>query len=80
MIAHWVALNLVNEARAGLLKLPTASQDSKQETTMLGEHWLWQGYASNTSSPSIREIHVEVYHQGNKTRLANLTSYLYVAK
>jgi general secretion pathway protein I len=80
MIAHWVGINLINEARAGLLKLPTMEQDSKQEVIMLGQHWQWEGHTSSSPNSQIKEIHIAVFAPGNHAKLARLTSYLYVAK
>lgn len=80
MIAHWVGLNVINETRAGLLKLPGESADLKQDSVMLGQHWSWQGYASPTHNPQITKIHVDVFHGNNPAKLASLTSYLYVPK
>jgi general secretion pathway protein I len=73
-IALWVANDVINQTRAGLLKLPAAPDSRKQDTSMLGETWSWRAWLGQTPNKRIQKIEVDVYQ---KTRLAHLTGYLY---
>jgi general secretion pathway protein I len=75
MIAHWVGLNAMNEARLGLIKV--SGDSPTQDTTLLGEKWSWHAYTEGTPNPRIKEIHVDVFHAPDQRKLASLTSYLY---
>jgi general secretion pathway protein I len=79
MIAHWVGMNMMNQARAGLIKVSSGTENLEQETTMLGEKWTWIAYTSETPNPHVKEIHVEVSQSSSQKKLANLTGYLYAA-
>ncbi len=75
-IATWVASQVVNEARMGLLNL---SSGSEQQTEMLGQKWPWNANMTDTPNPHIRKIEVIVYSPSHQNELAHLESYLYVA-
>jgi general secretion pathway protein I len=76
-IAHWVGLYVINEARVGIVKLPTLPGALHAETTMLGEEWSWQAMLSPTPNLHIKEIHVRVFRKIDKAKLADLMSYYY---
>ena len=76
-IANWVGTQVINEARAGILKL-SQSDHLEQTTEMLGQQWPWQATLQSTPNPHIQEIHVDVFQKENKNKLISLVSYLYV--
>jgi general secretion pathway protein I len=78
MTAHWVGLNVMNQARVGLLKISSQSDNLEQDTKMLGVKWSWTAYTNDTPNPRIKEIHVKVYRQPEHQQLANLMSFVYV--
>ncbi len=78
MTAHWVALNVMNQARAGLLKISGQSDKLEQETTMLGAKWAWTAVTSDTPNPHIKEIHVNVLREPEHQQMVSLMSYIYV--
>lgn len=78
MIANWVALDVLNEARAGLLKLPSKPESLKQDTIMLNENWSSQAYLSSTPNEKIKQIHVKVFRKVDHLKLASLVTYVYV--
>lgn len=73
-IASWVATNVMNEARAGLLEL---SEDEKleKETVMLGQSWNWTAELKNTPNAKIKKITVDVFR--GEQRLIEVVSYVY---
>lgn len=75
-IANWVGLQIINEARVGLLKLSHDNTD--QEIEMLGQMWPWKASMTETPNKHIKEINVEVFQKPNKKPLLKLTSYVYV--
>lgn len=77
-IAHWVGLQIMNETRSGFLKLPTQGNILSHETEMLGENWTWEAHTKATDNPHIVAIYVDVLHQPDQAKLANLVSYNYV--
>ena len=76
-IATWVGTNVINEARAGMLKLPEAPDHVSEETTVLGVTWTWQAVINTTPNKNIQQIDVTVYQKTNEAKLAHLVSYLY---
>jgi general secretion pathway protein I len=77
MTAHWVGMNVINQARAGLIKVSSQANNLEEETEMLGSKWAWTAYTKDTPNPRIKEIHVEVDSLPEKKQMANLMSYLY---
>jgi general secretion pathway protein I len=78
-IAHWVGSQIINEARAGILKLPAVPAVLKEKTWMLNEKWSWQAYLNSTPNPHIQKISVDVYPRTGPNKLIHLISYLYDA-
>jgi general secretion pathway protein I len=78
-IANWVAVNIMNEARLGLLKLPVEPGDLSKDTTMLGQQWTAHAYFAASRNPHIREIHVAVSKKSSAKYLVTLTGYVYAA-
>lgn len=77
-IANWVGTNVINEARAGLVKLPEAPGKLEAETTMLNRKWLWHASVEPTPNTQIKKIIVEVNQATNEAKLAHLESFIYV--
>src|SRR5690242_7353383 len=77
-IASWVGTQIMNEARIDLLKLPLAPDTQDEETTMLGQVWLWKANIKPTPNPHIQEIDVDVFDKASNTKLITLVSYKYV--
>lgn len=75
--AYWVANDIMNQARLNLITLPFAPESLAQETSMLGQKWLWQANLQPTRNKHIQEIHVNVTNSSQKS-LANLIGYRYV--
>jgi general secretion pathway protein I len=78
MVAHWVGLYVLNEIRAGVIKLTVQSDNMSQSIQMLGEKWSWQASLHGTRTATIKEIHVSVAHEPDEKVFANMTGYLYV--
>lgn len=77
-IANWVGIKIINETRAGILKLPVKPDHLEQKTEMLGQQWAWEGYLSPTPNPHIQEIHVDVSQTRGNKKIISLVSYIYV--
>ena len=58
-ISHWVAMQGVAMVQLGLLQI-NQSQETTQDTTMLGEHWFWRAKTSTTPIKSIQLITISV--------------------
>jgi general secretion pathway protein I len=58
-ISHWVAMQGVAMVQLGLLQI-NQSQESTQDTTMLGEHRFWRAKTSATPIKSIQLITISV--------------------
>lgn len=79
VMATWVAARIINEARAGLINL-SKSDEISEETEMLGQSWIWKASIEDSPNPSIKELHVGVFHKDNNHEIIQLTSYLYAQK
>lgn len=76
-IATWVGTEVMNEARAGVIKLnDTAAEE--QEKKALGQPWRVKAYATLTPNSHIQQLHVDVYRQSNDIKIVSLVSYRYV--
>ncbi len=58
-ISHWVAMQGVAMVQLGLLQI-NQSQETTQDTTMLGEHWYWRAKISTTPVKTIQLITISV--------------------
>src|SRR5687767_14340539 len=54
-IAHWVGLEIMNEVRTHLIKLPQAPDPLEKTTKMLGQTWAWHAYFSASPNAHIQE-------------------------
>lgn len=79
-IAMWVAENVINEARVGLIKIHESSQ--QEEVTLLNETWYWQAKEEATPNKAIKKLHVEVFATENNPNDPDviLESYRYAAQ
>jgi general secretion pathway protein I len=83
MTALWIASDVVNEARAGLIKLPE-NEAISAKMPMLARDWYWELMPENTPNAHIKKMVVTVYptekardaHHG----LLTLETYLYAAQ
>lgn len=75
-IAYWVANDVVNQARVGLVKLPFESE-MEEETEVLGRNWTWKGSLTATPNPRIKKIEVDVYQSSDNAKMAHLVSFVY---
>jgi general secretion pathway protein I len=76
MIALWIASDLVNEVRAGLIKV-SIMNGLHDKKSMLNQQWSYNIYVKKTSNVHIKELSVDVYGLKNPMKLAHLESYLY---
>jgi len=76
-IASWVGSQVMNEARLGLLQLPTAPDKLEETTQMLGQTWSWTAKFALTPNPNIKKIQVDVYGTSNESKMIGLESYVY---
>lgn len=76
-IATWVASNVMNEIRLGLLKAPSAPGEIEDETEMLNLTWKYKANITATANQHIQRVNVTVEGK-NEQPLANLESYIYV--
>ena len=79
-VASWVGTEVINEARVGVIKLPSSEEKVEEETTMFNQKWLWRGMLTTTPNPHIKKIVVEVFEKASQAKLIELESYVYVAK
>lgn len=76
MTANWVGVQVINEVRAGIIKLPVEPGTLKKHTAMLGRQWQWEANLSTTPNPHIKKISVDV-SLTQQTSVLHLESYLY---
>lgn len=79
-IATLVGTNIINEARLGLINLPTAPDKMEKELEQLGQTWVWKGSREPTSNARIQKITVDVDNKSDNKPFAHLVSYFYVTK
>lgn len=82
--AGWVAQQIINEIRVGVLKLPESADSLDQSTQMLGRDWYWSASQQATPNRRIKKIIVSVYRQAaentERSPIITLESYTYDAK
>lgn len=61
---HWVAMQGIRMVQLGLLNI-NPSQETTQDTKMLGEHCFWRAQLSSTSQKNIQLI--SIYISNTKT-------------
>lgn len=75
-IATWIGSDVINNVRAGVLKIPAAPDQLSEESTVLGQTWSWEAKLDITPNPHIKKLDVFVYQQP-ENQLAHLVSYIY---
>lgn len=76
-IAMWVGTDVINNIRAGVIKLPSSADQLSDNNLTLDQHWTWKAKISATPNPHIKQIAVDVYHEPDNHSFAHLESYLY---
>ena len=76
-IATWIAVDVLNETQALLLKLPMSPDSQKEAVITLNQHWSWEANKNITPNSHIKEIHVTVFLEPKHEKLSHLVSYLY---
>ena len=79
-IAMWLAQQVMNEARAGLIQ--RASSDNQKLTTeMLGQEWYWKIDENETANQKIKMLTVKVFtdetSKDEARPIISLDSYVY---
>lgn len=81
-IALYVAQEVMNEVRLGVLKSP-GSERLQAKTNMLGNDWYWQMDESITPNTHIKKLTVDVYadeYDKDASPLMSLIGYIYAAE
>lgn len=76
-VSHWVAMQGVAMVQLGLLQI-NSSQETTQDTTMLGEHWFWRARVSSTPQKSIQLITISVSTEKSGPFREELHAFRYV--
>jgi general secretion pathway protein I len=81
MVATWVAQQILNEARVGLIKL-TDDAPLQRVTKSLGKNWHSKLIKKETANPRILQVIVSVFPAGKKeeddeTPIVSLEGYVY---
>ena len=78
-IAMWVASQVLNEIRVGLLTLPNGEEMLKDTSMTLSKKWYWQARQEATSNKRIQKITVQVSTSSEEEvpSLIRLESYIY---
>jgi len=77
IVANWVGLQVVNEARLGLLAVPAMTEGVQHTTVMLGQAWSWHARQLATPNKRIAKVVVDVWREGGEHgRLAVLEGYV----
>ena len=71
-IALWVAQEVTNEVRAGIIKSPGLGQPVRQSTTMLQQRWYWELSEEATANTVIKRVIVKVYNHEPDNETASL--------
>lgn len=58
-ISHWVAMQGIAMVQLGLLQI-SPSQETTQDTLMLGEHWYWRAQLGTTPQKGVQRITILV--------------------
>lgn len=79
--AMWVAQEVLNEARADMLKMGSSSGNQRLKTEMLGQDWFWMMDQSETPNAQIKKVTVTVYENENDEAdaapIVTMESYVY---
>jgi general secretion pathway protein I len=79
--ALWVGQQVMNSAKAGLIRLSDNAQHEQQSMNMLGQAWYWQLKQETTPNKRIHKIIVSVYEKAadvaEQTSVLDLEGYVY---
>jgi general secretion pathway protein I len=77
--AMWVGQQVINEARANLLKMGSSTDNQKLTTEMLGREWYWHVAQEETPNNRIKKITVKVFanEDEQESPVVTLESYVY---
>lgn len=75
-LAHWVAMDIIAQARIGTIAYPTAGGNTSGNETMFNKSWNWQLSSIATSQPRVLQIQVVVSDATTKITMDKATSYL----
>lgn len=75
-VAHWIAMNTLTSARAGIILLPTAGAIQRGDNKMLGNDYHWEMTASNLPNLPIMKIQIKVFDNRNKVSLDTLQTFV----
>src|SRR5579885_34494 len=77
--AMWVGQQVINEARANLLKMGSSTDNQKLTTEMLGREWYWHVAQEETTNNRIKKITVKVFanEDEQESPVVTLESYVY---
>lgn len=76
-IALWVASDIINEVRAGLIKVPEEPDMLEDKKDMLSQSWGYSVGLKNTPNSNIKKLDVDVYMPQKTMKLVHFESYLY---
>jgi general secretion pathway protein I len=76
-IALWVASDIINEIRVGLIKAPEEPDLLEDKKEMLSQSWSYSAGLKNTPNPHIKEVNVDVYMPKKSMKLVHLESYIH---
>lgn len=79
IVAHWVAINTLNELEASLIPLPT-ERPFQEDTTQLGISFTFEASLETTPNPNIQKLNVTVFDKKTHHLLTTLSSYHYAEK
>lgn len=79
-LATLIGTDIINTIRVGLIKVPGAPDQLSGNDQTLGQLWTWKASMNLTPNPRIRQITVDVYHQPDDKRFAQMESYLYASQ
>lgn len=79
MIATWVGMQIMSEARMGLIEM-SSTEKRHDKINMLGRDWYWQASIDDTANDHIQKIAVDVFvNDKEASPLISLESYHYHA-
>lgn len=78
-LALWVAEDILNKARTGVITLSGDNDSNDNVVTILGEDWHWKGKSDSSANPHIKKINIDVYASDNDdaSPVISLESYVY---
>jgi len=75
-VAHWVAMNVLAEARTGVILTPAAGGVQAGENSILGKVYLWQLTAETVPGLPVLKITVRVFDHDKKNSLEVLQTFV----